>query len=263
MMSEQNTVRTTSEHTPSSSGKVYLVGAGPGDPDLITVKGLAILRQADVIVYDYLVNPSLLQETKPEAQKIYLGKTAGRHALSQEEVNQLLVEHARNGKIVVRLKGGDPFVFGRGGEEAEILVEYGIRWEIIPGITSAIAVPAYAGIPVTHREYASAFTIVTGHEDPTKNEPSFNWEALAHINGTLIFLMGVGHLAFIAQQLIRYGCVASTPVAVIRWGSMPMQQTITGTLSTIADQVQQAHLQPPAVIVVGKVVNLSHHLHGR
>jgi len=259
-MSEKTSIATTIDHLPSSSGKVYLVGAGPGDPELITVKGLAVLRRADVIVYDNLVNPALLQEAKPGTLKIYAGEAAGQHTLSQKEINMLLVEHARNGKIVVRLKGGDPFVFGRGGEEAEMLAEYGIRWEIIPGVTSAIAVPAYAGIPVTHREWAAAFTVVTGHKDPTKDKTSFDWEALAHINGTLIFLMGIGNLPFIVQQLIHYGCADSTPVAVIRWGSMPMQETVIGTLGTIADQVQQAHLQSPAVIVVREVVNLRQRL---
>jgi uroporphyrinogen III methyltransferase / synthase len=244
----------------SSPGKVYLVGAGPGDPGLITVKGLAVLRQADVIVYDYLVNPALLQEAKSSAMKIYAGKAAGQHILSQKEINMLLVEHAQNGKTVVRLKGGDPFVFGRGGEEAEILAGFGICWEVIPGVSSAIAVPAYAGIPVTHREWAAAFTVVTGHKDPTKDKTSFDWEALAHINGTLIFLMGIGNLSSIAQQLMHYGCAESTPVAVIRWGSMPIQETVIGTLGTIADQVQQAHLQSPAVIVVGEVVNLRQRL---
>ncbi len=259
-MSEQHTVTSAMNHTPSSSGKVYLVGAGPGDPGLMTVKGLAALRQADVVIYDRLVNPALLQEAKPDAQKIYVGKTAGQHTLRQEEIHQLLIHYARDGKTIVRLKGGDPFVFGRGGEEAEALVESGICWEVIPGITSAIAVPAYAGIPVTHREHAAAFIVVTGHEASPQGGASFDWQALARFNGTILILMGIGHLPFIAQQLMCYGRAASTPVAVIRWGSMPMQQTITGTLSTIAEQVQQAQLQSPAVIVIGKVVNLSQHL---
>jgi uroporphyrinogen III methyltransferase/synthase len=247
-------------HISSVSGRVYLVGAGPGDPGLITVKGLAILRSADVVVYDYLANPALLQEAKEGAQKIYVGKSAGTHTLRQQEINQLLIEHARAGKIVVRLKGGDPFVFGRGGEEAEALVEHGIDWEVIPGVTSAVAVPAYAGIPVTHREHSSTFTVVTGSEGAKGNETALDWEALARLNGTLIFLMGVSKLSFITQQLMYYGCSESTPVAVIRWGCMPDQQTVSGTVSTIVELVEQAQLKPPAVIVVGKVVQMAHRL---
>ncbi|GAC1430466.1 MAG: hypothetical protein PVS3B3_02430 [Ktedonobacteraceae bacterium] len=254
-MSKKNTFITMS--TLPSPGTVYLIGAGPGAMDLITVKGLAILRHADVILYDYLVNPALLQEAKADAQKIYVGKSKGQHTLSQDEINQLLVQHAQCGRVVARLKGGDPFVFGRGGEEAEMLVKHGIPWEVVPGVTSAVSVPAYAGIPVTHREYAAAFTIVTGHEDQEKEALSFSWEALTHLNGTIVFLMGVSQIAFIAQQLMSYGRAASTPVAVIRWGSLPEQQTVVGVLSTIAEQVRQAHLQAPAVIVVGEVVNLA------
>ncbi|MBA2395213.1 MAG: uroporphyrinogen-III C-methyltransferase [Ktedonobacteraceae bacterium] len=242
------------------AGKVYLVGAGPGDPGLITVKGLAALRHADVIIYDYLANPALLEEAKDGAQKIYAGKSAGAHTFSQTEINQLLIKHAREGKIVVRLKGGDPFVFGRGGEEAEALVEHGIHWEVIPGVTSAIAVPAYAGIPVTHRDYSSTFTVVTGSEGARGNETDLDWEALVRLNGTLIFLMGVSKLPLIIQQLLYHGCSTSLPVAVIRWGSMPDQQAISGTISTIVELVEQAQLKPPAVIVVGKVVQLTYQL---
>jgi uroporphyrinogen III methyltransferase / synthase len=245
----------------SSPGRVYLVGAGPGDPGLITVKGLAALRSADVIVYDYLANPALLQEAREGAQKIYAGKSVGTHTLSQQAINQLLIEHARAGKIVVRLKGGDPFVFGRGGEEAEALVEHGIRWEVIPGVTSAVAVPAYAGIPVTHREHASLFTVVTGSVGVKGDATAFDWEALVRLDGTLVFLMGMSKLSFIAQQLMQYGCSASTPIAVIRWGSMPEQQVVAGTLSTIVTLVEQAELQPPAVIIVGKVVQMAQRLH--
>lgn len=256
-MDETNTFITTLASMRPSPGKVYLIGAGPGAPDLITVKGLTVLHHADVILYDYLVNPALLQEASTMAQKIYVGKSNGHHALSQEEINLLLVEHAQNGKIVARLKGGDPFVFGRGGEEAETLAKHGIPWEIVPGVTSAISVPAYAGIPVTHREHTAAFTVVTGHGSQERGESSFDWEALAHLNGTIVFLMGISKISFIAQQLMHYGCAASTPVAVIRWGSMPEQQTVIGMLNTIAEQVRQAHLQPPAVIVIGRVVNLA------
>ncbi len=243
-----------------TSGKVYLVGAGPGDPGLITVKGLHVLRQADVVIYDNLVNPALLDEIRADAKKIYVGKVAGRHTLRQEGINQLLVQYARAGKLVVRLKGGDPFVFGRGGEEAAVLVESGIAWEVVPGVTSAIAVPAYAGIPVTHRESSTAFTVITGHEASDKEESSLDWEAIARLNGTLIVLMGMAKLPQIICLLTRYGRSVSTPVAVIRWGSMPMQQSVIGTLETIVEQVQQANLQSPALIVIGEVVHLSDHL---
>jgi uroporphyrinogen III methyltransferase/synthase len=241
-------------------GKVYLVGAGPGDPELITVKGLNMLRRADVVIYDNLVNPVLLDEIRADAEKIYVGKVAGRHTLRQEGINRLLIQYARAGKLVVRLKGGDPFVFGRGGEEAEALVENGIAWEVIPGVTSAVAVPAYAGIPVTHREYAAAFTVITGHEASEKEESSFDWEAIARLNGTLIVLMGMTRLPQIVRLLLCHGRATSTPVAVIRWGSMPMQQSVIGTLETIAEQVQQARLQPPALIIIGDVVRLSERL---
>ncbi len=249
------------EHTHSSVGKIYLVGAGPGDPDLITVKGLKVLRTADVVIYDNLVNPMLLRETKPDTLKIYVGKRAGQHTLKQKEINKLLVHYASEGKIVVRLKGGDPFVFGRGGEEAEELVEHGIPWEMVPGITSAIAVPAYAGIPVTHRDYAAAFTVITGHEAASKEDGiSFDWEALAHLNGTIIILMGMSNLPIIARQLISYGRAANTPVAVVRCGSTSEQQSVIGTLENIAEQIQQAGITSPAVIVIGDVVHLHHTL---
>ena len=251
------TMNHSHEHRePSPSGKVYLVGAGPGDPELITVKGLKLLQRADVVIYDYLVHMALLEETSVDTEKIYVGKTAGQHTLRQQEINQLLVRHAREGKTVVRLKGGDPFVFGRGGEEAAMLVKHGIPWEVVPGITSAIAVPAYAGIPVTHRDYAASFTVITGHETPNKDEISVDWEALARLHGTLLILMGVGNLPMITQQLIHYGRAASTPVAVIRWGCTEMQQTVTGTLATIVEEVQQARMKSPAVIVIGEVAQL-------
>lgn len=255
-MNEQN----KASHTAMTSGKVYLVGAGPGDPDLITVKGLRVLRQADVVIYDNLVNPVLLDKIKADAEKIYVGKVAGQHTLRQEGINQLLIHYARAGKLVVRLKGGDPFVFGRGGEEAVALVESGIAWEVVPGVTSAIAVPAYAGIPVTHRESSTALTVITGHEASDKEESSLDWEAIARLNGTLIVLMGMAKLSQIMCLLIRHGRSGSTPVAVIRWGSMPMQQSVIGTLETIVEQVQQAHLQSPALIVIGEVVHLSERL---
>jgi uroporphyrinogen III methyltransferase / synthase len=236
---------------------VSLVGAGPGDAELITVKGLNRLRHADVVVYDKLANEALLREAPENATMIFAGKGPGNHALSQEQINSLLVEHGSQGKRVVRLKGGDPFVFGRGGEEAEALAGAGIRFEVVPGVTSAIAAPAYAGIPVTHRDYTSAFTVVTGHEDPTKDESTIPWHALAHGPDTLVFLMGVSHLANLAQRLIIAGRPPSTPVAVVRRGTWPDQQSVHGTLENIADRVREIGITAPAVAIVGKVTTLA------
>lgn len=241
-------------------GFVALVGAGPGDPDLLTVKGLRRLRTADVVVYDALVNTDLLRECREEAELIYVGKRAGAAVHSQAAINTLLIEKARAGLHVVRLKGGDPFVFGRGGEEAAALQAAGIAWEVVPGITSAIGVPAYAGIPVTHREYASSLAIVTGHEDPEREESRIDWQALAQGIDTLVFLMGVGRLAHIATQLIAHGRASETPAAVIRWGTTPEQETVTGTLATIAAEVVRAGLTAPATLVVGEVVRLREQL---
>ncbi|MBB3109886.1 uroporphyrinogen III methyltransferase/synthase [Paenibacillus phyllosphaerae] len=235
-------------------GKVYLVGAGPGNPKLITVRGLECIRECDVVVYDRLASPRLLGELKPGAEKVYVGKLPDRHTMKQEEINQLLVDLALQGKVVTRLKGGDPTIFGRVAEEAELLGENGVEFEIVPGITSAIAVPAYAGIPVTHRDLASSLSIITGHESPDKLERSIQWDKVTHATGTLVFLMGVAKIGYIAQQLIKHGKPADTPVALIRWGTRVEQQTITGTLSTIESIVQEANFQPPAVIVVGEVV---------
>ncbi|HEX7734241.1 MAG TPA: uroporphyrinogen-III C-methyltransferase [Ktedonobacteraceae bacterium] len=238
-------------------GKVYLVGAGPGDPDLLTVKGLRCLRAAEVVVYDRLVNAALLDEVPASAQRIFVGKQPGRCSLRQEEINAVLVEQARLGRVVVRLKGGDPFVFGRGGEEALALVEAGIAFEVVPGISSAIAVPAYAGIPVTHRSQAGALTIVTGHETPEHTEPLVDWEALARLNGTLVILMGVGTLLLISEKLTRAGMDPATPVAVIEQGTIARQRVVRAPLSEIAERVTTAGLRSPAVIVVGRVVDLS------
>lgn len=244
-----------------NKGKVYLIGAGPGDPGLITVKGQQLLRQADVIVYDYLANPELLKEAKPSAETIFVGKKANNHTMSQDKINALLVEFARQGKLVVRLKGGDPFVFGRGGEEGQFLYEANVDFEIVPGISSAIAVPAYAGIPVTHRGFISSFTVLTGHENPDENgNGRLDWDALARTGGTLVFLMGVSQLGAIASKLIAAGKSPQTPVAVVSWGTMPQQQTVTGTLETIFEAAQQASVQPPAVTVVGEVVSLREQL---
>ena len=238
------------------SGMVYLIGAGPGDPGLLTLKGQACLQRAEVIVYDYLVDPAIVQMAQPEATLIYVGKKAGQHTLEQPEINALLLEHARAGRTVARLKGGDPFVFGRGGEEAEALTAAGIPWEVVPGITSAVAVPAYAGIPVTHRGLATSFTVITGHEDPTKEGSDIDWPSLGSGTGTLVFLMGVGQLEQIANQLVTHGRPHTTPAAVIRWGTTTRQQTVTGTLGDIAANVRAAGLTAPAVTVVGPVAGL-------
>ncbi|MDQ6418641.1 uroporphyrinogen-III C-methyltransferase [Paenibacillus sp. LHD-117] len=235
-------------------GKVYLVGAGPGDPKLITVRGMQCLERCDVVVYDRLASPRLLRHAKPSAELIYVGKLPDRHTMKQEEINQLLVDLALEGKTVTRLKGGDPTIFGRVGEEAELLYDNGIEFEIVPGITSAIAVPAYAGIPVTHRDLASSLSIVTGHESPDKLDRSIHWDKVTNATGTLLFLMGVAKIGYIAEQLIRHGKPASTPVALVRWGTRVEQQTIVGTLATIEEKVKAANFQPPAVIIVGEVV---------
>ncbi|TCM97694.1 uroporphyrinogen III methyltransferase/synthase [Paenibacillus sp. BK033] len=237
-----------------NKGVVYLVGAGPGDPKLITVRGLECLRRSDVVVYDRLASPRLLRHMKEGARKIYVGKLPDRHTMKQEEINQLLVDLALEGHTVTRLKGGDPTIFGRVGEEAELLQEHGVTFEIVPGITSAIAVPAYAGIPVTHRDLASSLSIVTGHESPEKLDRSIHWDKVTNATGTLIFLMGVAKIGYIAEQLIRHGKPATTPVALIRWGTRVEQQTIVGTLESIERIVKEANFQPPAVIVVGDVV---------
>ncbi|WP_186445537.1 uroporphyrinogen-III C-methyltransferase [Paenibacillus cremeus] len=237
-------------------GIVYLVGAGPGDPKLITVRGLEAIQRADVVVYDRLASPRLLKHMKPGAEKIFVGKLPDKHMLKQEEINQLLVDLALQGKTVTRLKGGDPSVFGRVGEEAELLAENGVTFEIVPGITSAIAVPAYAGIPVTHRDFTSSFSIVTGHEYKNKTYSKVNWENLAQASGTLIFLMGVANLDYISSQLIDCGKSPETPVALIRWGTWMEQRTLTGTLADIAEKVKAAGFQSPAVTIVGEVVKL-------
>lgn len=237
-----------------NTGKVYLVGAGPGDPGLITVRGLKYLANCDVVVYDRLASPRLLQHVRPGTELVYVGKLPDRHTMKQEDINRLLVELALQGKTVTRLKGGDPTIFGRVGEEAELLHDNGITFEIVPGITSAIAVPAYAGIPVTHRDLASSLSIVTGHESPDKLDRSIHWDKVTNATGTLIFLMGVAKIGYIAEQLIRHGKSPSTPVALVRWGTRVEQQTVTGTLETIEAVVMEVNFKPPAVIIVGEVV---------
>jgi uroporphyrinogen III methyltransferase/synthase len=236
--------------------KVYLVGAGPGDPGLITVKGRKCIQQADVIIYDYLASPALLNDARESAQLIYVGKKGGDHTLSQDEINSLIVEKARSGGIVCRLKGGDPFIFGRGGEEAEVLFKAGLPFEIVPGVTSAIAAAAYAGIPLTHRKLASTLAFITGHEDPEKEETGINWSSLASGIGTLVFFMGVKNLPHITRNLIDHGKPANTPVALIQWGTTSSQKTVTGTLESIVEKARSAGIKAPAIIVVGDVVHL-------
>jgi uroporphyrinogen III methyltransferase/synthase len=235
---------------------IYLVGSGPGDPGLFTVKGVRCMREADAVVYDRLAPEALLKYARPEAEKIYVGKRPGNPTMSQEEINDLLVELGRAGKTVVRLKGGDPYIFGRGGEEALALIEAGLPFEVVPGVTSGVAAPAYAGIPVTHRHISTSVAFVTGHEDPTKGRTDVDWDKLANSAETLVLYMGVGRLAEIPAGLIRAGRTPNTPVACVRWGTVPEQRTVTGTLEDIADRVAEAGLKPPAIIVVGEVVAL-------
>jgi uroporphyrinogen III methyltransferase / synthase len=235
---------------------IYLVGSGPGDPGLFTLKGLRCLEEAVAIVYDRLAPERLLRHARPDAELIYVGKKPGEPSIPQEEINALLVELGRAGKTVVRLKGGDPYVFGRGGEEALALIEAGIPFEVVPGVTSGIAAPSYAGIPVTHRGVSASVAFITGHEDPTKDHPDVDWDRVAGGADTLVLYMGVGRLREISAALISAGRNPETPVAVIRWGTVPEQRTVNGTLGDIADRVAEANLRPPAVTVVGDVVSL-------
>jgi uroporphyrin-III C-methyltransferase len=233
-------------------GIVYLVGAGPGDPELLTVRGLRCLRQADVVVYDRLVDPRLLAEAPPAARRIYAGKSPGRQAMRQDEIDALLVRQARAGRVVVRLKGGDPFVFGRGGEEALACAAAGVAWEVVPGVTSAVAVPALAGIPLTQRGMAASFAVVTGH---CAGDDRLDWGALARID-TLVVLMGAARLAAVAALLRRHGRPAETPAAVIENGTCEGERIFTGTLADIADLAAAAGLRSPATAVFGEVVRL-------
>ena len=239
------------------TGFVSLVGAGPGDPDLLTVKGLRLLREADVVAYDRLANPVLLKECRTDAELIFVGKHGeGLHlSVPQDQINALLIEKALAGKQLVRLKGGDPFVFGRGGEEALELRQAGVPFEIVPGISSAVAAPAYAGIPVTHRHVAASVAIVAGHEDPHKGASAHDWDALSKID-TLVILMGIGRIEAITETLLSCGRNGETPAAVVRWGTTSEQETVTGTLETIAATVRQAGLRAPATLVIGEVVRL-------
>ena len=238
------------------NGKVYLVGAGPGDPGLLTLKGKRVLEQAEVVVYDRLVGPQILALAPPQAERIYAGKASADHTLSQDKINELLVEKCAEGKFVVRLKGGDPFLFGRGGEEALYLSQHGCEFEIVPGVTSAIAAPAYAGIPVTHRDIATSVAFITGHEKPGKAESSIRWHELASGIDTLVFLMGIENLPAISQNLIAAGRAADTPAALVRCGTLPEQEVLTATLGTIMQQFLEHGFKPPAVLIVGDVVKL-------
>ncbi|NIW13146.1 MAG: uroporphyrinogen-III C-methyltransferase [Candidatus Thorarchaeota archaeon] len=241
-------------------GKVYLVGAGPGDPDLLSVKALRILKKADVVVYDRLVMKPILKLIPKKIKKIYVGKRPGKHAISQDKISETLVDEAKRGKVVIRLKGGDPFLFARGGEEAQKLRKAGVQFEVVPGITSALAVPAYVGIPVTHRDYASSVVIVTGHEDPTKMESRVKWGKLATSVDTIVVLMGVGKLRSIVQSLLSGGRDPATSVAIIESGTTSDQRTTTGTLNNIVQKAREKGVKPPAIIVIGDVVKLQEEL---
>lgn len=239
-----------------SKGKVYLIGAGPGDIGLMTVKGLRCLKKAQAVVYDFHLNAQILNYIDHDAEFIYAGKRGGHHAMTQDEINRAIVEKAKEGKIVCRLKGGDPFVFGRGGEEAEALVAEGIAFEVVPGVSSSIAAPAYAGIPLTHRNYSSSFAVITGNEDITKPESTIEWSKLASGFDTLVFLMGIKNIGAITSKLIEHGKAPQTPAAVVRWGTRPDQKTVVSTLKNIAGLISEENIKPPAVMVIGDVVKL-------
>ncbi len=237
-----------------------MVGAGPGDPGLLTRRGAELLGEAEVVIYDFLANPELQSLAPAGVELIFVGKKAGEHTLSQNEINKLIIEKAASGRMVVRLKGGDPFIFGRGGEEAEALVEAGLDFEVVPGVSSALAGPAYAGIPLTHRSFNAAVTLATGHEDPTKPTSKLNWAALAQLGGALVFLMGVKNLAANAQALMDHGLAAQTPTALVEWGTTTRQRCLVSTLEAVAREAETAEVKPPTVWVVGEVVRLRERL---
>jgi len=242
-----------------ASGKVYLVGAGPGDPKLLTVKAVELLRDADVVIYDRLVGEKIVDLAPKKAEKIYVGKRTGKHEVPQDKITELIIEKARLGGKVVRLKGGDPFIFGRGGEEAEALADRGIDFEVVPGISSSVAAPLYAGIPLTHRDYASSVAIITGHS-AGDGERVVDWARIAGSVDTMVILMGVESLQSIAQKLIQGGLKPETPAAVVESGTLPQQRTIIGKLNTIAKEAEAKKIEPPAVIVIGEVANLGRKL---
>jgi uroporphyrin-III C-methyltransferase len=239
----------------ANPGTVHLVGAGPGNPDLITVRGLRLLQRADVVVYDRLVPQALLDEARTDAERIFVGKSPCYSGITQDEINAILVEKAREGRVVVRLKGGDPFVFGRGGEEALACYQAGIPFEVVPGVSSAISVPAYAGVPVTYRGVSASFAVFAGHEDPSKEDGQVDYNALAR-SGTLVLLMGVGRLAQIMDRLMAAGLAPQTPAICIEWGSTERQRVVEGIAETIAQQVAEAGLGVPATTVIGAVAAL-------
>ncbi|BCS88579.1 uroporphyrinogen-III C-methyltransferase [Pseudodesulfovibrio sediminis] len=235
---------------------VFLVGAGPGDPGMLTLRAKEIIETCDIMIYDYLANADFLKWCKPECEILYVGKKGGDHTLPQDKINDLIVEKARSGKVICRLKGGDPYVFGRGGEEGEELVEAGIDFEVVPGITAGVAAPAYAGIPVTHRDHTTSVCFITGHEDPTKTESGNNWEVYGQSNSTLVFYMGVGNLPMIAENLMKNGRPADTPVALVRWGTRCNQTSFVSTLENVADEARERDWKAPSIIVVGGVCGL-------
>lgn len=251
---------TQSNPIPRTPGTVYLVGAGPGDPGLLTLKAKALLERADIVIYDALVSVGVLEMVNPAAKLIHAGKRRGQHSLLQAETNQLLVESAQQAAIVVRLKGGDPFIFGRGGEEMHDLVTAGIDVEVVPGVTSGIAAPAYAGIPLTHRDYSSSVVFVTGHEAAGKYRPGVNWRNIAHGAETIVIYMGIHNLDTIVAEFQAAGLPSHTPIALVRWGTRPEQEELIATLDTVVDRVQQREFQAPAIAVVGKVVQFRSHL---
>jgi uroporphyrin-III C-methyltransferase len=241
-------------------GKVYLVGAGPGDPGLLTMKAYQLLSQAHVVVYDALVSPEILALIAPTAEKIDAGKRMGRHSLLQSDTTQLLIQKAQQAETIVRLKGGDPFIFGRGGEEMADLMAAGVAVEVVPGVTAGIAAPAYANIPLTHRDYSSSVIFVTGHESAGKYRPAVNWTAIAQAAETIVIYMGVHNLSYIITKLRASGLPAEQPIALIRWGTTTQQSELIGTISSIEQQVQSTNFTAPAVIVVGSIVNFRQHL---
>ncbi|MDQ3903785.1 MAG: uroporphyrinogen-III C-methyltransferase [Thermoproteota archaeon] len=241
-------------------GKVFICGAGPGDPKLVTVRAMEVLNNCDVVLYDRLICKELIDEIPAKSKKIYVGRAVGDSTIHQNITNELMVEHAKNGKRVVRLKGGDPFIFGRGAEEAEYLIDHNIEFEIIPGITSAIGSAAYAGIPLTHRRYASSVAIVTGHEDPKKREPNVKWDKLAKTVNTIVIFMGVEELEYISYKLIKAGMSKKLDVAVIENGTTMKQRVVKGNLSNIAQIARENGMKPPAIIIIGKVVSFQEKL---
>ncbi|HXI88963.1 MAG TPA: uroporphyrinogen-III C-methyltransferase [Blastocatellia bacterium] len=241
-----------------SLGKVYLIGAGPGDPKLLTIKAAEAIGASDVIVYDYLVNPEVLAHSRRDAELIYAGKRAGEPSISQAQINHLLIERAATGQVVARLKGGDPFVFGRGGEEAEALVDAGINWEIIPGVSSGVAAAAYAGIPLTHRDHSSSVTFITGHDARGSNKQAVDWPILAHSADTLVIFMCAETISSITRELVAAGRAPSTPIAIVRWGTYQHQEVYSGTLDELiaADEYGGLRIEPPAIAIVGEVAAL-------